>query len=168
MAVEKYPLEALLSVRQYREDAAKRQLSRAQEDVRAAEAAVKEKEQALEDWRLWRVQETDRRYEALLGKTTNIEKINIFNQGLAALANDELAKVAQVDAARKHVSECFAKLDKAKTAAQVSRKNTAKIETHRSIWSEESKKAAERAEDLELEEFKPMNHFGQGAEDDVI
>lgn len=165
---EKYPLEALLSVRQYREDAAKRQVARAQDEARAAQAAVATKEKELEDWRLWRTEETDRRYSALLGKTTNIEKINLFNQGLAALANDELVKIAQVDAARKHVTECLAKLDKAKVAAQVSRKNTAKIETHRSIWSEESKKAAERAEDLELEEFKPMSQLGRGAEDDVI
>lgn len=165
---EKYPLEALLSVRKYREEAAKRQVAHAQEEAREAEAKVKEREKELEDWRVWRVEETDRRYNALLGKTTNIEKINLFNQGLAALASDELVKIAQVDAARKYVTECLAKLDKAKVAAQVSRKNTAKIETHRSIWSEESKKAAERAEDLELEEFKPMNRLGQGAEDDVI
>lgn len=165
---ETYPLEALLSVRNYREDAAKRALTRSQDAVREADAEVEKAREELEGWRKWRVEETDRRYAALIGRPTRIGRINEFNQGLASLAAEELDRIARVEAAKKRVEEALTKLDKAREAAKAARKNTAKIETHRSIWSEESKKAAEHAEDLELEEFKPMNQLGQGAEDDAL
>ena len=166
---EAYPLAALLSVRNYREDAAKRAVSRVREEMREAEAAVKTCEADLEAWRQWRVEETERRSAALIGKRTTIAGLDDFNRGLAALANDELVKIAALDEARRHAAACLTKLDKAREEARNARRNTAKIEVHRDIWTEEARKAAEHAEDLELEEFKsPMNRLGQGAEDDTI
>ena len=161
-----YPLADLLSVREFREEAAKRNVSRAQTAVREAKAAAEEKKQALEEWRVWRVQETDRRYDALLGKKTVIEKIDEFNRGLALLAAQELQKEAEIDAAKKAVQQSEAALRKAQYEVSTARKNTAKIEAHKAIWAEESKKAAERAEDLEFEEFKPVKRLGATAEDD--
>lgn len=161
-----YPLADLLSVREFREEAAKRNVSRAQTAVREAKAAAEEKKQALEEWRVWRVQETDRRYDALLGKKTVIEKIDEFNRGLALLAAQELQKEAEIDAAEKAVQQSEAALRKAQDEVSTARKNTAKIEAHKAIWAEESKKAAERAEDLEFEEFKPVKRLGATTEDD--
>ena len=94
---ETYPLEALLSVRNYREDAAKRALTRSQDAVREAEAEVEKAREELEGWRKWRVEETDRRYAALIGRPTRIGRINEFNQGLASLAAEELDRIARVE-----------------------------------------------------------------------
>jgi len=163
-----YPLQALLSVRHYREDEAVRDYSRSEEALKEAEHTVEVKKQELEAWRLWRVEETDRRYAALLGKVTVIEKIDAFNRGLSLLAEQELGKIAAVDEALRQVDASRKARDAAKLAAKEARKNTAKIETHQSIWTEEAKKEAEHAEDLELEEFKPVNLLGSTAEDDPM
>lgn len=163
---EIYPLESLLNVRNYREDAAKRNLTRAQQTVKDAEQARLDRIAELERWRVWKVEETDRRYAAFLGKVTVIEKIDEFNRGLSHLAEQEVGKVAAVDEAEAAVDRAKKACVKAQEAAKEARKNTAKIETHKEIWTAESKKEAERKEDLELEEFKPVMQLGQGAEDD--
>ena len=51
---------------------------------------------------------------------------------------------------------------KAREAARQAQHETAKIVAHRDIWLVEAKREAERLEDLEMEEFKPLPP--QGAE----
>ena len=99
---------------------------------------------------------TERRYQALLGKPTLIEKINRFNIELGLMAQDELLKVAAVDQAKNEVLKSEEALQMAKAAVSKARKETAKIETHKAIWTEEGKKEAERAEELEFEDFIPL------------
>ena len=151
-----YPLKALLDVRLYREEAAKRAITAAKREVLEAREAAEAAREALVRWREWRVKETERRYEALIGRPTPIEKLQAFNQGLADLGLEELMKAAEIDKADKYVIECEQKVEAASKAARTARQNTAKIELHKSIWAEESKKEAERLEDLELEEFHPV------------
>ena len=151
-----YPLEALLNVRLYREDAANRSVAIAKRELKEALETAQAVREALSAWRIWRDAETERRYEALLGRRVVIEKLQAFNQGLANLSLQELEKTAAVEAADKKALECRKKMETAAQAARAARQNTAKIELHKSIWAEESKKEAERAEDLELEEFHPV------------
>ena len=153
---ESYPLEALLYVRTFREEAAKRQVSHAQLAVKLAKEKVDELEAQLQAWRTWRDEETERRYQELLGKPTVIEKINRFNTELGLMAQDELLKVAAIDQAKNEVAKSEAQLLAAKQAVSKARKETAKIETHKAIWTEEDKKEAERAEELEFEDFIPL------------
>jgi len=51
---------------------------------------------------------------------------------------------------------------KPREAARQAQHETAKIVAHRDIWLVEAKREAERLEDLEMEEFKPLPP--QGAE----
>ena len=153
---ESYPLETLLYVRGFREEAAKRKVSHAQLAVKEAKEKVEELEAQLQAWRQWRQEETERRYQALLGKPTLIEKINRFNIELGLMAQDELLKVAAVDQAKNEVLKSEEALQMAKAAVSKARKETAKIETHKAIWTEEGKKEAERAEELEFEDFIPL------------
>lgn len=163
-----YPLASLLSVRQFREETAKRNVSHAQTAVREAKQFVEQKKAELESWRLWRREETDRRYAGLIGQTVKIEQIDAFHHGLALLAAQELQKESEVGEALKAMERSEAALAKAQNEVSTARKNTAKIEAHKAIWDEESKKATERAEDLEFEEFKPMKPLGESSEDNDI
>ena len=153
---DSYPLEAPLNVRLYREDAANRGVALAKRELKEALETAQAVREALSAWRIWRDAETERRYEALLGRPVLIEKLQAFNQGLANLSQQELEKAAAVEAADKKALEGRKKFETAAQAARAARQNTAKIELHKSIWAEESKKEAERAEDLELEEFHPV------------
>lgn len=151
---EAYPLEALLRVRRLRESDAERAVSTAQSALRASREALEAKRAAFEQWIRWRTEEVDRRYAAFLGKKTAIAGVLDFNGGIAALYAEEAVKKDEIARAEKDVAACEARLDEARAAAKRARKNTAKIEIHKSIWMEDEKKARERAEDKEFEEFK--------------
>lgn len=157
---EPYPLDNLLSVRLFREETAKRGVSSAQMVLREAREAHEAKKAELEDWRQWREAEVERRYEALMGKTLPIAKLTAFNQSIARLADDELVRVMAVDEAAKTVQTCEKKVESAKALVHTARQNTAKIEAHKALWSEDLKKEEERAEEREFEDFKPVSRLG--------
>ncbi len=163
---EKYPLEMLLSVRQYREDAALRKVTRAQDDVKTAQEGVEKADAALEKAKVFQREETDRRYAKLIGTVTKLEGLQEFNHGLARLEDVVLEKKREAEDARDVVEKAKEALKKASADAEIARKNTAKMEEHKSRWSEESKKEAERLEDLEFEEFKPIKALGAESDDD--
>jgi type III secretion protein O len=76
----------------------------------------------------------------------------------------EAEKEEDIRRAEKKAAEARTALDKAREAAKLALKNTAKIQTHKDIWAEEAKKDAEHREDLELEEFRPISRIGAEAE----
>ena len=65
--MEKYPLAPLLKVREYREDAAKNALSAAERAVVEAQEAVERYREELERYKVWRQEEVERRYDAIMG-----------------------------------------------------------------------------------------------------
>ena len=161
-----YPLESLLSVRRYRESQAAVAVRAAEEDLKQAEALVERSRVELAEYKSWRRLEEDRRYDAIMAKPCTLEKLDAFKDGLAQLAGGELLKEEAVQKAEKNVVRCETALQDARTAARAAQKETAKIQAHKDIWSEEDKKEAERREDLELEEFKPLSRKGAEAEGD--
>lgn len=158
--MEKYPLQALLNVRQYRE-------KNAQNAVRQAENAYKEcaeqcqkQAEAVQSYHTWRLAEEERKYDEIMGTCLTAEELDNFKQYFSKLKEKELA-----------LEEELAKLEKQKQAAKeqiavkreefkTAKKNTAKIEAHQKIWKQEEKKEQERKEDLEAEEFKPLSPIG--------
>lgn len=162
---DRYPLASLLDVRRYRERAAEQNVRAAEEAARQARELVLRKEEAFDAWRLWKTEEVERRYQRLIGKKLPIDKLYAFNEGLAALSAEEFRLAEALEALREEARRSSEKLLEAKSAVKRARQNTAKIETHRSIWLEEDKKELERAEEREFEEFKPMKP-ADASEDD--
>ncbi|WP_294555845.1 YscO family type III secretion system apparatus protein [uncultured Mailhella sp.] len=162
--MERYPLEALLSVRHYREEGAKRRVRGAENALREAEAEMEKKKKELEAFRIWRVEEEDRRYAAIMGVPMRMEKLDAFKNGLALLVAQENDKEQAVVLAGKEVERRKEELLHAQEAVKTARKNTSKIQAHKDIWQEEAKKEAEHKEDLELEEFRPISRKGAEAE----
>lgn len=162
---ESYPLDNLLSVRLFREETAKRGVSVAQASLREARENLESRKAELEAWRKWRDEEVERRYDALIGTKLPIGKLIAFNQGIARLADDELARAAAVDKSAETVRTCEKKVEDAKALVHTARQNTAKIEAHKALWSEDLKKEEERAEEREFEDFKPVSRLGAEGED---
>lgn len=162
--MEAYPLAALLTVREYREESAKRRVRSAEAAAREAEKEIEQKKRELEEYRIWRKQEEDRRYESIMNVPMSLEKLDMFKAGLARLAEEENFREQAVVAAEKEAQQRRAELENAKTAAKIAARNTSKIEAHQNIWKEEAKKEEERREDLELEEFRPISRKGAEAE----
>lgn len=160
-----YPLESLLSVRRFREEAAKRGVVVAQSQHKAAAEALERARAELEAWRAWKAAEVERRYDALIGSRVSIKALTAFNAGLAELADGELAKRMAVDDAGRALEAARKRIEEARRAVHTSRQNTAKIEAHKSLWSEDYKREVERAQEREFEDFKPVSRLGAGGDD---
>ena len=154
--MEKYPLAPLLKVREYREDAAKNALSAAERAVVEAQEAVERCRGELERYKVWRQEEVERRYDAIMGKGLSLKELDVFKAGLGALADGELKLEEAIAQALENVKKRQEDVRKAREAARQAQHETAKIVTHRDIWLVEAKREAERLEDLEMEEFKPL------------
>ena len=152
---DRYPLEPLLTVRHFRENTAQNALRRAEQAVRDAEAFITQRQRELEAYRIWRLEEEERRYGEILGQEITMVDLDKFRAGLGALANEEQAKILAVDQARMELEKCREAVEQAREAVRTAQKETAKIVAHKDIWKAEAKKEAERQEDLETEEFKP-------------
>lgn len=151
----RYPLGPLLSVRQYREDAAQNLLRQAERLAREAEAALQEREE-LERYRLWRVEEEDRRYGAIMGQLLSLDDLEEFKAGLGRLRDAELRREEDVAKADQALNKARQAVTDAKSGLSKARRDTARILAHRNIWNEMARLEAERKEDLESEEFRPM------------
>lgn len=162
---EAYPLASLLAVRQFREENAQRALAHANEVQEAAKVTAQTRRKELEECIVFNREETDRRYEKLIGSATNLEGLNRFHYGLAQLAQNERIRREAVADADNAVAKAEQEVQKAATAAKNAHKNTMKIEEHRKIWRTEQKKEAEHREDLELEEFRPTGRLGASADE---
>ena len=149
--MEKYPLAPLLKVREYREDAAKNALSAAERAVVEAQEAVERCRGELERYKVWRQEEVERRYDAIMGKGLSLKELDVFKAGLGALADGELKLEEAIAQALENVKKRQEDVRKAREAARQAQHETAKIVTHRDIWLVEAKREAERLEDLEME-----------------
>lgn len=154
MTMPSYPLQSLLTVRHFREEGAKNEARAAERRLAEAREEVRKKEEELERYRIWRPEEENRRYDAIMGQSMNLEDVAEFRASLGALAEGEQQRVQAVAEAEKAAAQKERELAVARDAVASARREAAKIEAHRDIWLAEAKKEAERQEDLEMEEFK--------------
>ena len=89
MAQRLYPLQALLSVRHYREDAARNALRLEERRLVQAREEVGRRQAELERYRIWRQEEEERRYAAILGASLSLEEVADFRASLGMLATGE-------------------------------------------------------------------------------
>ncbi len=154
MAMPSYPLQSLLTVRHFREEGAKNEVRAAERRLAEAREEVRKKEEELERYRIWRPEEENRRYDAIMGETMSLEEVAGFRASLGALAEGEQERILAVTEAEKAIGQKEREVAAAREAVAEARREAAKIEAHRDIWLAEAKREAERQEDLELEEFK--------------
>lgn len=159
-----YPLAPLLRVREFREEAAKNAVRAAERAVAEAEAETERRRAELARYAVWREEEAERRYAAIMGASLSLKEVDEFKAGLGALADGELQRREAVDRAEEEAGRRREALSQARDAARRAQHETAKILAHRDIWREEARREAERLEDVEMEEFRTLPP--QGTEED--
>ena len=122
--MEKYPLAPLLKVREYREDAAKNALSAAERAVVEAQEAVERCRGELERYKVWRQEEVERRYDAIMGKGLSLKELDVFKAGLGALADGELKLEEAIAQALENVKKRQEDVRKAREAARQAQHET--------------------------------------------
>jgi type III secretion protein O len=151
-----YPLQSLISLRHFREQAAEREVREAETQRRLAVAERDRKGLELEDYRLYRQKETERRWSELLGRTKSLADLDDFRAGLADLAQRELDLEMELEQEEKKVAEKTELLAQAKAALLACVKARDKLESHKDLYLAEANKESQRLEDLEMEEFRPL------------
>lgn len=147
MSKKKYELTDLLKVRELREDAASKEVTRAQEKLESCEAYLERKKKELEDYKQWRPGEEDRLFAKIMKKEISQEKLNEVKAQVAILREKELV-------IEKEVEEAEDALEQAKENHRKAMRELEKIKEHKIHWTEEAKKEAEFLADKEMEEFR--------------
>lgn len=153
----RYPLQPLLSVRKYREDAAQTRLRQAEHALQEALENLNTKEKELADYQQWRREEEDRRYESIMNQLLSLDDLDQFKAGVARLREDEVLREEAVLTASQELDRASQAVVDAKKNVHQAQRETARIVAHKDIWAEAERKEAERKEDLESEEFKPVS-----------
>ncbi len=149
-----YPLQALLDVRHFREEATRNEVRVAERRYAEARETVRQCREELERYRLWRPEEEARRYAVVMGTCMSLDALSVFRIGLTGLAEAEAERERALAEAEKKAAAKEQAVQAARQAVALARKEAAKIETHREIWQMEAGIEAQRLEDLEMEEFK--------------
>lgn len=152
----RYPLQPLLTVRKYREDAAQTRLRHAERILQEAHELLETKKKELDDYRQWCMEEEDRRYASIMNELLSLDDLNTFKAGLARLGEDEVLREEAVFKASQERDHAKQAVLETKEALHLAQRETARILAHKDIWIEAERKEAERKEDLESEEFKPL------------
>lgn len=158
-----YPLAALLSLRSFRQDKAMRSLQTCERLLAEARRAVKKAIQKHGDFLAWLAREEEIRYGSIMEQRMTLDDVDDFKAGLLGIRGRESLYLEDILKARNQVEVCKKNVETAKAELLAAQKGTMKIEVHRDRWLELMKLDAERAEELELEDFmSPKNDvFGE-------
>lgn len=149
----KYPLEKLIGLRSHRVDEAQRARMLAQKKVEQAQTAIKKKIQEIEDYKVWKEEETVRRYDSVMFKELSNEAFEKFKQDLANLNIGELKLQDELRVLKNEEVSLKQDLEKAKEFERKATADLNKLEEHKKIWLEIQRIEIERQEEAELEDF---------------
>ena len=161
--MNQYPLAVLLGLRMFRQDKAMHTLQSCERKLIKARKEVKKVIKKHADFLTWLAREEEKRYDDIMGTNMSLEDVDDFKAGLLSIRGRESLYLENILKARNHVSICEDNVKKAKKGLLDAQKGTIKIEIHKESWLEFAKLEAERAEELELEDFMPAKNdvFGE-------
>ena len=149
-----YPLSSLVSLRERRVDEAQNALRLSISRLEEARLSLKRKEQELSDYKVWKKEEINRRYDELIGKVKKQEEISKFNHELVSLNIKEFDLQSEIEQLAKDLENAQKAYEKAVQVVNSVQKDLAKLEKHRKIWQFQEKRYEEYLADQELDDFK--------------
>ena len=161
-----YILQDLVDIRKMRENRAAQEAARARSFQDQASEAVTNAKRQLEEFRIWRTEEKDRLYNTIINQIVHMRDLDRLKEALAELDEREAMFMKRIADAERQLEEAVAVLDKARAAFREATRNVEKLDEHRETWETEAAREAERAADLEMEEFTGGGRHGN-AEDDI-
>ena len=153
-----YPLVTLLNLRIFRQDKAMRLLQTCERELAKARNLVKKAIKDHESFLVWLAQEEEIRYQGIIGKKMTLDEVDEFKAGLLAIRARESLYLEKINKTRQGVDLAKQKGVKAKQGLLAAQKGTLKIEAHREKWLEVVEFEAQRAEELEMEDFIPKKN----------
>lgn len=154
MSKVRYPLQDLVTVRRIREDAAKRAVSQARNDLAAARRRVEEAREACERFRVWRIEEEKRSFERIERRDISLERLEEQKQEVRVLRDQQGEHERAILDAEAEVVACERRLAERTSEHRTAQKDLEKLEEHRQIWSDEQAGILARKEEDEMDDFR--------------
>ncbi len=162
--MDKYPLQSLIGIRDRRFQDALAQQREMQRLLTLALETLDALKKELADYKIWKIEETARRYDEIMLQVKTQKELNEFNEGLAQLDVREATLHEKVVLQEEAVRKAKEDLDNAIKKANELHKGVMKLETHKDLWLIEQKKIAEYKIDQELEDFKGIKKVEFGSD----
>lgn len=153
MAASPYPLAMLIGVCKLREDAAASAVRVAERNRDDEKEAGDKLRRELEEYKVWRREEENRRYKELFDKESDREDLESFRIGIASLKDREVEYEGMIIESDRRLAELEVKVEEAKRVYMAALQETMKIDAHREMWMEDWNREQGRLEDVEMEEF---------------
>ena len=148
-----YPLEDLLRVRKFREEAAASEVTKCRIAVEQAAQLLVDRQQALKEYIEWRIGREKELYEEILRQEIQLRKLDDLKLEIQQLRDRESVYEDQIHEAEKGLQQAQEALEGARAAYHEAYKNVEKIDEHKEIWAQEERKLSEEFEEKELEDF---------------
>ncbi|PTY07828.1 hypothetical protein DB347_06275 [Opitutaceae bacterium EW11] len=148
-----YLLQDLVRVRQHREEQASEAVARARRLLTEAQAALARSKQELANYTVWRTGEERRLLDGLMRRVLRLGELSDTRQEILLLREREFEFVDRVKQSETAVAKAESFLEECRAKHAQAVRELEKLLEHRTLWQRESALEAERAEDLELEEF---------------
>ncbi|MEM9045802.1 MAG: YscO family type III secretion system apparatus protein [Pseudomonadota bacterium] len=153
--------EELLEIKGLREKTAAAEVGKAQDFVVACQQAVKDAEQAVVDYRAFRLKEEVRLFDEIKGHSVKVEAIDEMKFKITKLREKEAELEAVIDEKKKAVTDAEAAVVKAEEAHVEAQRAVEKFEEFVEIQREERLKEAAEAEEAEVEEISEAIFSGR-------
>lgn len=154
----KYPLEALLNLRQHRLEHAQKMKQAQRQIVTMALQNYQAKEQEYKDFKVFKEQETERIYNSIVDQVLSQKELN---KTFAKVANLDirLQEIGQeVELALKKYQEQKRKLEECNQKEKAYNLSLLKLQTHKEKFIAKEQKELNYKEEQELEEFMAKPH----------
>ena len=149
-----YPLQPLLSIRAFREDAAKREAESRRSATERAGQALEACRQEHEAYAAWRPAEEKTLFDRIQNKEIPLSDVESFKQNVLILRAREQELLEAIRHAEKELEAAKNAEDLARAACLQASREKLKIMEHNKIWSAEDMARREQASEAELEEFQ--------------
>lgn len=156
-----YPLAMLIDIRNRRYGSLLQNQRQYKDKLLQLSNILALKKKELEDYKVWKKKEVNRRYDQIMGVSKTLKEMADFNQEIADLDYEELEKKLAIEEIKGEISKCKAQLEKINIEVANALKSLEKIKKHQELWFVEQKKINDFRADLELEDFKvkKQNYF---------
>ncbi len=149
----KYPLAALLMVREHKEGLAQQAVMKAERALVEAKEILKKTEEECKAYEEWCHQEINQSYNDVIGKDIFFKDLDSLKvKGIILLEKVE-EKYKDIEKRQEDVELCIRDKEQAIADLAEAKKQTMKLSKHKEKWEAEEKKRLEAQEELELEDF---------------
>lgn len=148
-----YILQPLLKIRLMREDRASGELTAARQAREAAEEILAARQRDLDAYNETREERRDRIYDAIIGQTVTMERLDLAAEGVARIDEEGILKADNVKRAESDVNERKNQEAEARRRYNLATKERMKIDEHRAIWIAADAAEQELRAEGELEDF---------------